>query len=51
MSANQSREVSAIRRSLCTVIYGNDLGPRSLVHIVEVSVVERVCIRRFHCIH
>ena len=30
---------------------GNNLGPQTLVHIVEVSVIGGVCFRRFHCKH
>jgi len=29
---------------------GNNSGPRTLVHIVEVSVIGGVRFRRFHCI-
>ena len=29
---------------------GNNLGPRTLVRIVEVSVIGGVRFRRFHCI-
>ena len=28
----------------------NNSGPRTLVRIVEVSVIGGVCFRRFHCI-
>ena len=30
---------------------GNNLRPRTLVCIVEVSVIGEVCFRRFHCNH
>ena len=45
-------EVSLIQRFPGTVHYsiGNNLGPRTLVHIVEVSVIGGVRFRRFHCI-
>ena len=30
---------------------GNNLGPQTLVHIVEVSIIGGVRFRRFHCIY
>ena len=52
MSVIQSREVSAVRSSQCTVKYiGNDSGVLAPVCIVEVSVVlGGVRCQRFHCI-
>ena len=47
VSVFQSREVSVIRRSQCTV---NNLGLRHLVRIMEVSVIGGVRCWRFHCI-
>ena len=34
----------------CNIMLYNS-GPRTLVRIVEVSVIGRVCFQRFHCIY